>query len=66
MTAGRSRRCPKCRATFPAGDIRPVYGAGGRRKRAGGLRRCPACGFTGFAQAFPVASEKPISYAGLN
>jgi len=69
MAPWRFRRCPHCLATFPGGQLRPLrYGAGGWRKKGGGLRCCPNCGHTAFTQEFPIAVDKRqrITYAGLN
>jgi uncharacterized Zn finger protein len=65
----RYRRCPECRATFPAGELRVLrYGAGHYHKKGGSLRRCPECGHTGFTQAFVVVADKrqAVSYGMLN
>jgi hypothetical protein len=69
MTAWRYRRCPECRATFPAGELRPLrYGEGHWHKQGGSLRRCPRCGFVAFTQRFAVVADKrpPASYSMLN
>ncbi len=60
MTAYRFRKCPNCRATFPAGELKPLrYGAGHYHQQGGSLRRCPKCGRTGFTQSFPVVHDRP-------
>ena len=68
MPVWRYRRCPECRAAFPAGELRPLrVGAGHWHKRGGSLRRCPRCAHVGFTQVFVVVSDKRrVSYEALN
>jgi len=58
----RYRRCPQCRAVFPAGQLGVLrYGAGNWRKRGGALRRCAECGHVAFTQDFGVVSDRRMA-----
>ena len=62
MPAWRFRQCPQCRATFAAGELRPLrYGAGHWHQKGGSLRRCPRCGFVGFTQDFGIVSDRRMA-----
>lgn len=63
MTAYRYRRCPACRAAFPAGELRPLKYGAHWNKRGGCKRRCPRCGVIGFTQDFPVSKNAPAAHA---
>jgi hypothetical protein len=64
----RFRRCPQCRATFAAGELRPLRLGGGHwHQRGGSLRRCPECGYVAFTQRFGVVGNmERIRYSALN
>jgi len=60
MSAWRFRRCPSCRQTFAAGELRAVGRFRGGWRSGSMLRACPACGHRARTREFLVVREARV------